>query len=305
MSPLDCDCCDQNGADLKIPKKFTITISKDVSYVAFMRTLEFLYTGLATIADKNDHLVEIMEAASIFECSFLKSYCQNIIDNSEDLNPSIGTYLNDQAGAMAKKLFLNQSLFSDVQFLVQEKLIYAHKAVLYARCPALGNMFTGSFSESNRTTIDIHEISYESFLALLEFLYTSHAPIEESDAMEIIMVSNRFNVSRLITLCELFLSKEVERHTTQNISEAEVDVIEMLLFAQQHNALQLAQFCLHFISTNYLPISKRPEFRKLEGENLNYIETHRWPPVSYLKELEEYENAMKKLNKDGDKCILM
>jgi len=305
MSPLDCDCCDQNGADLKIPKKFTITISKDVSYVAFMRTLEFLYTGLATIADKNDHLVEIMEAASIFECSFLKSYCQNIIDNSEDLNPSIGTYLNDQAGAMAKKLFLNQSLFSDVQFLVQEKLIYAHKAVLYARCPALGNMFTGSFSESNRTTIDIHEISYESFLALLEFLYTSHAPIEESDAMEIIMVSNRFNVSRLITLCELFLSKEVERHTTQNISKAEVDVIEMLLFAQQHNALQLAQFCLHFISTNYLPFSKRPEFRKLEGENLNYIETHRWPPVSYLKELEEYENAMKKLNKDGDKCILM
>ncbi len=31
--------------------------------------------------------------------------------------------------------------------------------------------------------IDICETSYENFLALLEYLYTDHAPIEEGDAV--------------------------------------------------------------------------------------------------------------------------
>ena len=31
--------------------------------------------------------------------------------------------------------------------------------------------------------IDVFETSYENFLALLEYLYTDHAPIDEGDAV--------------------------------------------------------------------------------------------------------------------------
>lgn len=103
--------------------------------------------------------------------------------------------------------------------------MYAHKAVLAARCDVLSAMFSGHFREGAasdtvqevcetvvclhrlrfcRVTscwracihpkvfvlimslvlqIDIFETPHENFLALLEYLYTDHAPIEEGDSI--------------------------------------------------------------------------------------------------------------------------
>lgn len=36
-------------------------------------------------------------------------------------------------------------------------------------------------------------------------------------------------------------------------------------------------------------MKKRAEWSKLTGKNLEYMEANQWPPLSYLKELEEYE----------------
>jgi hypothetical protein len=108
-------------------------------------------------------------------------------------------------------------------------------------------------------------------------------------------------------------------------------VVGLLHLAQQHNANQLAgmhsfsleletcvgggltycrvvrsalAFCLHFIASNYQPMSKRPEFSTLADDNLEYIETNQWPPKSYLEELAVYEKAIKETDKDA-KCICM
>ncbi len=80
-------------------------------------------------------------------------------------------------------------------------------------------------------------------------------------------------------------------------TQADIDVVGLLLFAQRHNAHQLAAFCLHFIAKSYGPFSKRPEFSLLVNENLEYVEKHQWPPVSYWIALEDYE---KKHNKNID-----
>jgi len=64
----------------------------------------------------------------------------------------------------------------------------------------------------------------------------------------------------------------------------------------------LAAFCLHFVASNYQPMSKRAEFKTLEGENKDYVEEHQWPPKAYLEELAAYEKAV--AGKD-DKCICM
>lgn len=39
-----------------------IKLSEGVTHTVFMRVLEFLYTGMATIKDKNDNVQEIMGA---------------------------------------------------------------------------------------------------------------------------------------------------------------------------------------------------------------------------------------------------
>jgi hypothetical protein len=50
----------------------------------------------------------------------------------------------------------------------------------------------------------------------------------------------------------------IQAATKDEITKANIDVIELLLAAQQHNAQQLAKFCLHFIATNYGPMKQRP-----------------------------------------------
>lgn len=65
----------------------------------------------------------------------------------------------------------------------------------------------------------------EAFLAFLEYLYTDHAPIEEGDSVGILELSNRYVMPRLMSLCELYISKEVERVTAASIAQADVDVI--------------------------------------------------------------------------------
>jgi hypothetical protein len=81
------------------------------------------------------------------ELEHLATICRNVLDDNEFLNPSIGTrrslssfnaclsltarvftddrvaqtgtWLNDEAGKVAKELFLNKALFSDVTFEVE------------------------------------------------------------------------------------------------------------------------------------------------------------------------------------------
>ena len=57
-----------------------------------MRVLEYLYTGVATIANKSDHVTEIIEVAKMFHCDSLVTICENILGGLTELNPSIGEF---------------------------------------------------------------------------------------------------------------------------------------------------------------------------------------------------------------------
>jgi len=111
-------------------------------------------------------------------------------------------------------------------------------------------------------------------------------------------------LSRLVTLCELYISKAVEKATAETVSKAQIDVIDLLQTAQMHNAPQLAKFCLHFLCTNYQIMKNRAEYKNLSSENRTHVEDNQWPPVSYLKQLEEYEKSTGKKRSD-DKCSIM
>jgi len=203
---------------------------------------------------------------------------------------------------LEKNLFLNKQLFSDVTFKIEDKLIYGHKAIITSRCDVLRAMISGSFSESREKIVEFCDTQFDSFLPIIEFLYTDHAPIDEhEDKLSLLAMANRFGLPRLVSLCELYGSKMVEIATKDGIANANIDVIGILHFAQLHNANQLATFCLHFIATNYQPMKNRAEFKTLEGDNLKYVEENQWPPISYLKQLKEYESTTKKT----DYCCVM
>jgi len=281
-----------------------ITIS-GFSYSIFRYVLEFIYTGVLNGVTKDKlPYSELLGAGSTFGLEFLIQLCNNLSQGDEVLNPSIGTYLNDETSKNILETYFNKSLYSDFKFDIEGREINSHKLIVGNFCEVLKRMISNnSFIEGKSGVVHIEDTSFIAFKAFLEYIYTAHCPIQESeDSVGILMLAHQFNITRLITLCELYISKQIEIATTNGIEKAEIDIIGLLLLSQQYNANQLEKFLLHFISNNYGPMSKRPEWEQIEGENRDYIEAHRWPPLSYLQDLETYESAMK--NKD-EKCIVM
>ncbi|XP_078615509.1 rho-related protein racA-like isoform X1 [Branchiostoma floridae x Branchiostoma japonicum] len=284
-----------------------VMLRDDISLEIFTHVLEFLYSGLPVLteAPTEEKLTRLTAAAELFHLPYLSQVCDNIIRKEEFLNPSIGTYLNDTTGQKIKELFFNKSELSDISFIVQGTTVHAHKAILTCRSEVMGVMFGGSFSESSSSKVPVTGPSTDVFLALLEYLYTDHAPIEDVGPLDILPLADQYGQTRLISMCELYMTKDVDRDTRESIEKSSTDVIGLLVMAQMHNAPQLSSWCLHFISTNYTAISKRPEFSLLQGENLKHVEEHQWPPVSYLKQVEEYEAMLKEKGHNTDKCVVM
>lgn len=288
----------------------TITLSADIKAKTFARVLQFLYSGIPQLPEDRDaeeteeEIQDLIRVAKIFKMPQLRTICENYLTDQEFLNPSIGTYLNDETGKRMKELFFNNPDLADVIFHVEGNELYGHRAVLCARSDVMAAMFSGCFSESKTdvTELKIPETTAECFLALLEYLYTDHAPIEESDSVGILILADEYCQPRLVNLCELYITKEVDRSVAKNIEKSEIDVIGLLLTTQMYNAKQLANWCLFFISSNYIAFQRRQEFKQLLGKNKEHVEEHRWPPLSYIKEVEEYEA---KLEKQGEKCSIM
>ena len=74
--------------------------------------------------------------------------------------------------------------------------------------------------------------SSESFLAFLEYLYTDHSPIEETDSVGLLVLADEYGQKRLLNLCELYITKEVDKHVAKNIEKSDIDVIGLLLTSQ-------------------------------------------------------------------------
>lgn len=80
--------------------------------------------------------------------------------------------------------------------------------------------------------INIKHASCKNFLALLEYLYTDHVPIEEGDLVEIMVLADSLCLPRLVTLCELYITKELDRAFLNKVADDPSYVIDLLLKSQ-------------------------------------------------------------------------
>ena len=97
----------------------------------------------------------------------------------------------------------------------------------------------------------------------------------------LLQMAAAFRLPRLVTLCELRISKLIDVAVANGIQKADVDVVGLLNMANTYNAVQLATFCRFFVSSNYGPMSKRSEFASLSEADRAYVEEHQWPPKVY------------------------
>lgn len=279
----------------KTKTKTCLHFNNSVSGKAFQHVLEFLYTGSPNITSDTDEslLTKVMSLSHRLRIPWLGQICENMTNGESYLNPSMVTILHEERSKIMKENFINKPHFSDVIFHVQNTVLYAHRAVLMARSEVMAAMFGGGFSEKDSLEVTIKVTTVKSFLALLVFLYTDTVPtnVTVSDYRELLVLADRFCLPQLISVCEGAI---VDRISTEikkkRLNSAQCnDVINLLLTGQAHNAPQLARWCLYLITTNYSDFEACDDFDLIKGDNRRHVLEHRWPPLAYLKELEEFK----------------
>lgn len=69
--------------------------------------------------EKREKAMDLINVARIFELIELKTICENVLNEREYLNPSVGSAVCDRTGERLKDLFLNCVDTSDVVFIVK------------------------------------------------------------------------------------------------------------------------------------------------------------------------------------------
>ena len=66
-------------------------------------------------------------------------------------------------------------------------------------------------------------------MALLEYLYSDHAPIGEGDPVGVLVLANQFCQPRLVNLAEYYVTKELQNAINDKCTEnIDVDVVAIM-----------------------------------------------------------------------------
>ena len=80
-------------------------------------------TGVPNLKEDTpeEELENLINVSKLIQLPYLATICENKKRDEEFLNPSIGTYLNDETGKRMKDLFLNKPTLADIYFIVEGK----------------------------------------------------------------------------------------------------------------------------------------------------------------------------------------
>ncbi|OXA54821.1 RCC1 and BTB domain-containing protein 1 [Folsomia candida] len=163
-----------------------------------------------------------------------KSYGTIIMERSqEDKKPSLGDDLWSSKDTM------------DATFSLQGKIISAHKLILTCRSEYFAKMFSGEWSETKGSVIEIKDTKYDIFEALLFHIYHDKVTFSEKEYE---------NICGLMKLadcyCEVKIRRECEGILMRNIGAE--NAFFLLQHAVSANALNLEEKVTKFILENRL-----------------------------------------------------
>ncbi|CAA7057728.1 unnamed protein product [Microthlaspi erraticum] len=139
--------------------------------------------------------------------------------------------------------------------------ITAHKAILVSRSRVFTAMLENETEESRSGIVRISDVSYDALRTFVSFLYTTEVCLDEQMASQLLVVSDKFEVTHLNDRCEKYL---VTKLTPENSLMAYV-------FAQQYNAKHLSNAALTHILDNMDKISKTEEYMELKKRDPHLV----------------------------------
>lgn len=104
---------------------------------------------------------------------------------------------------------LNESIHTDVTIKTNEGTLWAHKAILSASSPVFHTMFVDNLGEES-STIDIEDMSLDSCMALLSYLYGNINQEEFwKHRLSLLGAANKYDIIDLKNSCEESLMEDI------------------------------------------------------------------------------------------------
>merc|ERR1719197_1323998 len=133
---------------------------------------------------------------------------------------------------------INNPVFADVTFLVENQPVYATRAHLAARSEHFRALFYGGMREASSSPdeqIVLPDIAHPVFLLLLEYIYTDQVgDIGSQLAVQLLIAAERFLLDRLKALCEDIIRKSI----------CIDNVVNIMMTAKMHRADGLKDICI-------------------------------------------------------------
>ena len=148
---------------------------------------------------------------------------------------------------------------SDVTFKCGDEFIKAHTLILDSGSPVLAAMFQNDFKEHQERMVLITDMEAKTLENLFHHIYVGECDLLEkgnedgSEVAVLLIAADKYAVDSLKEDCELHRSKIL---TLENVTH-------YLVFANLHNAKNLYESALEFISKNAKEICSRKEWMEI------------------------------------------
>ncbi|PKK29221.1 ankyrin repeat and BTB (POZ) domain containing 2 [Columba livia] len=163
--------------------------------------------------------------------------------------------------------FLNNKEMSDVTFLVEGKLFYAHKVLLVTASNRFKTLMTNKTEHDSHgsKTVEISDMKYNIFKMLMQYLYyggTESMEIPTTNILELLSAASLFQLDGLQRHCEILCAQTISLENSVHIYK----------YAKIHNAPELASFCEGFFLKHMSSLLEQDSFRQLISSRTSKVQ---------------------------------
>jgi len=178
-----------------------------------------------------------------------------------------GQIIMDNSAEVVAKMaaIYAERLMSDVQLVVGDEVLPAHRLILCASSDVFQVMFMDSkWTESQEKKIVLKESTACAavFQTFLKYLYTGKVCVDFANVIPLLQLADKYNVTDLLKVGLDFMSRNVPQAGNKN------QVVSWYQFTTNCGYSTVSSLCLDFIKWNYETVSHSIDWCNIESESL-------------------------------------
>ncbi|PWA74148.1 ARM repeat protein interacting with ABF2 [Artemisia annua] len=144
--------------------------------------------------------------------------------------------------------YVNNSEFSDVTFMLEGKVFFAHRIVLVASSDAFRAMFDGGYKERDAKVVQIPNIRWETFELMMRFIYTGSVEVNVGIAQDLLKAADQYLLDGLKRLCEYTMARDIKADNLRLMYD----------LSETYNAVSLRNACILFVLDQFDKLHSKP-----------------------------------------------